>query len=198
MSETDILNNALIYMGVQTVLAADNTTPQGRRFANVYPMQRDALLRAHYWNFAIKRTSLAALSTTPDWGYTLQYQLPSDCLGILQVNDYAGQPAIGYYNQLDNSPYKIESGMILTDYPAPLKIRYLSRVTDTSQFDTCFTEMLSLKIAAVLVEDLKNNTQMVGNIMEMYQDSLKRALRGNAIEKAQQGMVDGDIIVSRI
>lgn len=197
-SETDILNNALILIGEQTVLAPDSTTKQGRRFIQVYGFLRDSLLRAHSWNFAIRRASIAALNSTPAWGYQYEYQLPGDCLTLLQVNNYATNVIAGYYNQLDSSPYKIESGKILTDFPAPLPIRYIRRVDQSSEFDSSFSEMLSIKVAMQLVEDLINNTALIDRLSSMYKDAKLMALRGNAIEKSQQGFVDGDDILARI
>lgn len=197
-SETDILNNALILIGEQTVLAPDNTTKQGRRFIQVYGFLRDSLLRAHSWNFAITRVALAALVAVPAWGYDLQYQLPSDCLTLLQVNNYSTNINAGYYNQTDNSPYKIEGGKILTNFAAPLPIRYIQRVTDTSLFDSAFCEMLSIKIALQLVEDLVNNTALIDRLNVAYKEAKAMALKGNAIEKAPQGLIDGDDILVRI
>lgn len=197
-SETDILNNALILIGEQTVLTADDTTKQGRRFIQVYGFLRDALLRAHYWNFALKRASIAALTSTPAWGYQYEYQLPDDCLTLIQVGSYSTNINAGYYNQVDNSPYKIESGKILTDLIAPLNIRYIRKVDNSSEFDPSFSEMIAIKIAIHLNEDLTNNTAMIDRLSQLYKESKQRALRGNAIEKSSQGFVDGDDTLARV
>lgn len=197
-SETDILNNALILIGEQPVLTADNQTTAGRRFLQIYPIARNSLLRAHNWNFAITRTTLAALSDTPEWGYNYQYQLPSDLLKLLQVNSYYANMNAGYYNQEDNSPYKIEGSKILTDFVAPLKIRYLKSITDTASYDACFVELLSIKVAIKLVEDLKNDSAMIDRLSQMYREVKSTALHSDAIEKAPVSQYDGDWNLSRI
>lgn len=197
-SETDILNNALILIGEQTVLTADDTTKAGRKYIQVYTIARDALLRAYNWNFAIVRTSLAALSDAPDWGYNNQYQLPSDFLKLLQVNNYFINLNAGYYNQQDESPYKIEGKKILTDLPAPLKIRYIKRVEDTAEFDANFVEMLTIKIAIKLVEDIKNDSAMLDRLGQMLRDVKSEALKSDGIEKAPIAPYSGDWILSRI
>ncbi|TXI93648.1 MAG: hypothetical protein E6Q33_02735 [Neisseriales bacterium] len=197
-SETDILNGALIHIGEQTVLTADDTTNAGRKFIQIYPTARDALLRAHSWNFAITRASLAALADAPDWGYQYQYQLPSDCLKLVQVNDYALNINNGFYNQTTTSAYKLEGKKILTNFEAPLKIRYVQRVTDTSMFDDSFVEMLSIKIAMKLVEFLKNDSAMLDRLGQLHKEAKRDALKANAIEKAPTSQVDGDWIMSRL
>lgn len=184
-------------MGEQPVLEVDTSSKAGRRFIQIFPFIKDALLRAHVWSFALKRVSLPALSTTPSWGFDYEYQLPGDCLALLQVNDCASQPASGYAIFTDNSPYKIEGGKILTDISAPLKIRYIKNA-EAAEFDSAFSEAISIKLALTLVTDITNNNGLMQNLQAMFKDSIKQALRGNAIEKAEQSTVDGDTVLSRI
>src|SRR5690606_18101386 len=111
-------------------------------------LRRDALLRAFNWNFAMKRASLPALADAPTWGYTYQYQLPSDCLMPVQVGEYYVIPGMAdYIGGTDDEPFRIEGRTIATDWSAPLKIRYIRKVTNSGEFDALFVEALAADIA---------------------------------------------------
>lgn len=198
MTETDILNNALILIGDQPVSVADDQTKSGRRFLQVYPMTRDALLRGFMWNFALTRASIASSTYTPAWGYDFAYDLPSDCLQVIQVNQWFYNMASDYYYTSDLTPWKLEGKRILTNFAAPLNIRYTRAVTDTSEFDNNFCELLSIKLAIKLVENLKNNSGIMQTLQMMYKEAKITALKSNAIEHYATNSIDGDFITSRL
>ena len=94
------------------------------------------VLRSHPWNFANKRVELAQLTESPAFEYDFQFQLPADCLRVLKTDD-----------ELDI--FKIEGRQLLSNN-AIVKILYTSRIEDTTQFDSLFTETLSLMIGSKL------------------------------------------------
>jgi hypothetical protein len=100
-TDVSICNVALALMGHQEQITAlsENTTA-GRLCNLLYEPARDAMLREHTWNFAIRRTTLPASSTTPNHEYTYQYPLPSDWLRMVRTED----EALGYIGD-----YRLES-----------------------------------------------------------------------------------------
>ena len=59
-SEVDIANRALQKLGAESIVSLTQDSENARACNLCYEPIRDAELRAHPWNFAIKRASLAA------------------------------------------------------------------------------------------------------------------------------------------
>lgn len=197
-SQIAIVNQALTQLGVARIISLSDDVQAARSMTAVYDIVVNAELRAFNWHFAMARASLPALSTTPDWGYDLEYQVPSDFLRIVQVDQYMTNVNAGFYNNQDNSPYSIENGKILTDIVAPLKIRYIKTVSDTNAFDSCFTDMLATKLAIKCCEDLTNSSGLKQALWDDYRKALQLALKGNAIETATSQLADGDWLTYRL
>ncbi len=150
-SDVGIANAALSKLGQSPITSfSEDSKPArlaNRRFAEL----RDELLSRHPWNFAMKRKSLAASATAPEWGFTAAYPLPIDYIRVFEVNG----------EDLDTSKWKIEDGSIVTDLDAPLKIRYVYRVKDANRMITGFREALASAVAADWAEDLTGDSDVV-------------------------------------
>lgn len=134
-SETQIVNNALLRLGSSPILALGvDTNTAGTAANQIYSITRDALLRKHFWNFAVTRVELAADDDAPTFEYSYQYTLPSDFIRMVRI-----------YDQTDD--YKIEGTKILTNMAAPLQVAYVQQVTDVSKFDSLFVDVLVLMLA---------------------------------------------------
>ena len=64
-SEVQICNLALAKIGDQQITSLTENSKAGRLCNLVYEPLRDATLRAHPWNFAITRETLALHSVAP-------------------------------------------------------------------------------------------------------------------------------------
>lgn len=133
---------------------------------------RDAVLRAHPWNFAIKRIELAELTTTPIFGFASQFQLPADCLRVLRTDE-------------DQIPHQIEGRVLLTD-AGTVQIKYISRITDPNQFDALFAQALEDRIAWSLTFNITDIRTLRADMEATYKATLReaRAMDG------QEGVMD--------
>ena len=124
-----------------------------------YAETRDEVLRAHPWNFANKRTVLSRLVAAPVFGWAYQYQLPEDCLRVLQLN------ACKYwYNDIT---WEIEGRVLLTD-DIEARLKYVCRVADANLFDSIFVEALSIKLASKLAKPIYGSDTVGGNLLAEY------------------------------
>ena len=183
-SVVQIVNNALIKIGASAILTLTENSEAARAANLIYEQVRDASIRDHVWNFAIRRVELAQNSTAPAFEFSYQYNLPSDCLRVLQMED------MGMY-------YKIEGGKLLTD-EGTAKILYLSRVEDVNLFDALFVEALSARIAAELSVTLSESNTLYSNMMEMYQRKIADARSMDAQESGYQELIADTWLDSRI
>jgi hypothetical protein len=197
-SAVQIANSALTKLGESRIISIDDDVKPAREIKAIYDLRRDALLRSYNWNFAMKRVSLPALSTAPEWGYSLQYQLPSDCLRPVQVGDVWYIPGLqDFMGGPDEEPFKIEGQAILTNMGSQLKLRYIRRVTNSGEFDAMFTEAFACDLACNVAEALTQSTQKREFALIEKRDAIKMALRSNAIELPPNHIADDSWVAAR-
>lgn len=173
----DIYNRALQLLGAKRIGLPSENTASGRACRACYEPCRDALLRRHKWNFAIKRASLAAEDPAPDFGRANAFPVPSDY--ITMANEY---PEL---NTLERD-FVIEGGKILTNYSGPLEIRYVSKVTDPNLMDPLFRELLSHDMALNMCEEITQSNSKKADIAVSRRDAFSDAKRANAFENVAQ------------
>lgn len=171
--DTEICNRALQKIGAKRITSINEESVNARACKAVYDSRRKALLRAHRWSFAIKRASLAADATAPEWGRANAFTLPADYLKLI--------PTYPEYHDL-NSDWVIEGRKIVTSDSAPLYVRYIADVTDTSQMDPLFKETLAADIAYEIAEEITQSATKKEQAKEDKKDSIKEAKKANAIE----------------
>lgn len=197
-SQVDIANRALTKLGASRITSFGDDNKQSRAISSMFDIVRDAELRAHIWSFSKKRSSLAALSTTPDWGFAYEYQLPSDCLRILMVNEFYPGPSLEDYRNQPVADYSIEGNKILANFPAPLKIMYIRRVIDTTEWDSLFVEAFACRLAMEMAEDLTQSNTKRELAQAEYMAAMRSAIRASAVEQPPQAMPDNEWLLSRL
>ena len=191
-SEVDICNRALAKPGADPIMLLTDPSKPAKLLNGMFGIVRDAELRANRWSFAMKRTSLTALVDPPAWGYAYQYPLPPDFIGLVQVNDVYIRPGTK-----ETLPWQLEGGLILTNLPAPLKMRYVSQVTNSGLFDALFVEALACKLAFESCETLTQSGQKLEAIGNQYKFAISRAAQVNAIENPPDELPLGSWLETR-
>lgn len=168
-SEVDICNLALSHLGDEAQVAAivpPDGTIQSAHCARFYPIARGALLEAHPWPFATKRTAIAEVDnpSPDDWSYA--YAIPSTCIRPLAAL-YPGVPAraFGLDTDAGSHPYLVEADedgdLILYTNVKTAVLRYIDLVTDTSKYPPLVVLALSRLLASYLAGPiLKGDTGM--------------------------------------
>lgn len=160
-SVVDICNRALILIGADTIMSLTEDTEVARYCNAVYEQIRDEVLRAHVWNCCLARASLPRLSESPAWGYSYQYQLPSDCLRVVRFEDL-------------DTDYKIEGRKLLTN-ASSAKILYIKRETDPNQYDPLLIGCIAARLAAELAYPIANSADLAKQMWALYERKLAEA-----------------------
>lgn len=182
-SETEIANIALTRLGHFEITALTENTKAGRLCNRHYVLCRDSTLRAHPWNFAIKRVDLAASVTTPPFEYTYQFPLPADFLKIIRTEDESA---------ILTDDYRLEStsdGVCLLSNSDTVAIEYIARITDVSHFDALFVDVLAQRIAMEVCMPLTDNATLYKNVSDIYQMKLREARSVDAQEGTPRELV---------
>lgn len=166
-SELDIINQALVLVGAKPIASLDEATNQAVAAKVFYQLSRDEVLRAHPWNFAIKRVHLSPLSVAPAYGYSSAFQLPADWLRTIEIS---------------SDEYNHEGGKLLCNDNG-IDLRYVARVTDVTTYDSLFVTSLSCNIAAKLAPSIAGGTTMQQTMWQMYTAQLAHARAIDAQEE---------------
>lgn len=178
-TEVSICSNALRRLGDSPITSLTDDTERARLCNAFYPDARDHVLRAHPWNFAITRASLAKLSDTPAYGFSYMFALPTDpyCLRVLEM-EYAD-----YIFKIENDA---TNGRVLLTDESTAKILYIARITDPTLFDAMFVETLTSKLAVDLSYAITGSQQVQAQMEKMYQAKLSEARSVDG----QEGFID--------
>lgn len=197
-SKVQIVNLALRKLGAGRITAITDETETARVMSDIYELVRKAELRRGLWGFSLKRDALPALAQAPSWGFAVAYTLPADFLRLVQVGDLYSVPALDNYVNADNSLWAVESGQLLTDLGAPLKIRYVRDVTDETQFDPLFCMSLAAKLAYEACEQITGSNSKKDAAASDYGEAIKQAIRANAVERPPTSIADDSWLVGRL
>lgn len=185
-SETQIMNSALIKLGVDRINSEDDNNLRARLVKEQYPKVRDALLRAHPWKFAQTRVQLSPISPKPDgyFDYSQVFQLPDDCMRVIETN-------LG-----PNAHWAIEDRLLLTN-STPVTIKYIKRVTNVSKFDDNFCEVLAWALAADIAYALTGQVARETSAKQSYAATLMEARSFNAQQGSAPRVVADNFLDAR-
>ena len=187
-SVVEICNRALDKLGEAPIVSLADDIKASRACARAYAPVRDAVLRDHPWNCAIHRTALAAEAEAPAWGYARRFPLPVDCLRVLEVEGEAAGPGAGWI---------VEGRAVLTDIGAPLRVRYLRRLTDATLFDPLLAEALAARLAVELCEALTQSNTKRQMLLEDYAEIVARARSADGQEGTPPALAESPWVLAR-
>jgi hypothetical protein len=162
-SSTTVTNRALHILGQQRITALLETNKRAVAMNDVYTQIRREILKQFPWPFAIKRVLLSQLVTTPAFGYTYEYQLPSDFLKMLHPLDenYAFE-------------YQLEGTKLLTDEgSADAFVRYVYDCTNESLFDPLFVKLFAYALARETSYELTQDKVKTKEVSDGYDEVLR-------------------------
>lgn len=197
-SDTQIANIGLQMLGARSILNLTDDQLEAREMNLAFATMRDAELNRHRWRFSFSRVSLPALATTPDSDYLYEYQLPGDFIRLLEGGDIRSLPDLSDYRGGNGSAlYSIEGRKILTNLPAPLGIRHIARITDTTQFTPAFDVALAACCAYQTCEKITQSTQKQAVCRALYKEALRDALLAQALELTPEQPADDTWMIAR-
>jgi hypothetical protein len=152
LDDTKICNMALGRLGANTIDSFEDDTdtqPEAIQCRIHYAQTRDELIRSHWWRMARARATLSqnaaytADTTTFEWTYA--YDLPTDFLRMKKPfeNTVPGNLELRY-------SYSLEGKQILSN-ESTMKIRYIKRVTDPTDFDPLFVKVFVIELALKMI-----------------------------------------------
>lgn len=171
---TDICNLALDLLAEAPIADLSEDRRIARWCDRNYDTARDSLLRKAPWRFAVRLAELSA-ATPPIFGWTYAYALPADCLRPLPLT-VNGAPN-GAIIQSEVIGQRLE-----TDAPAPVRLRYIGRITDVTTYPADFAEALAAALAMKMAHWLTGKTGYQDIALQSYREALNNAVLTDAID----------------
>jgi hypothetical protein len=219
-SDVTIANLALLKLGKQRIAAFDEPNLVSGLFAEFYAPLRDQLQRLG-WNFTKKFTTLSPDVDPPPFGYSFQFQVPDDFLGLRVAGPafppgdlpvpmgssptppappVMGAPGVNLsdYNNAVYRDYEVAGRKIYANIHSPLCIIYSARVTDPNRFDSYFVAAFSWYLAMELCEMITGSNAKFPRMEKGFEDSLKMARKWDALENAPATIPDDTFMLARI
>ena len=184
-SEVQICNLALTKIGEDQISSLTDNSKAARLCNLHYEPLRDAVLRGHLWNFAIKRVILALSTNTPAFDYAYQHALPVDYLRAFDVN------------LISAAEWKIENGFLLSDSDE-VTLKYIARITDPDLFDVLFRDCLAARIAAELAQPITDDKKLTEQMFSIYNGKIAEARSMDAMEGTPENITADAWLDSRL
>jgi len=181
-SDVEVVNHALIFLGQPPIQTIGDPTPPSSATAGVlFTPALEETLRAHPWNFAIKRVALAPLATAPAYGYSYQYARPADWLRTLECSA---------------DDYRHEGDKILCN-DSSLQLRYVFREVSIDKWDALACAALARNLATKLAYPLTKSTTQQQAQWEMYAAVLQQARSVDAQEEPAEVFEESSLLAVR-
>jgi hypothetical protein len=177
-SAVELCSNALLLLGQTTINSFDDDSERATLMANLWPNARNAILRMHPWNCAIKRVALAPEVTAPAFDWTYSFVLPGDWLRTLDVGEDG-----------DDCEFKMEGGKILAD-SNPLYLRYIFRNENVATWDALLVQAATAYMAMQAAYPITKSASMMEAMKVLYQSALRDARTTDGQEDTQDAVGD--------
>ncbi len=184
-SAIGICSAALLELGDSPIASFTENSKRATQCANLYPLARLQVLRDHPWNCAIKRDTLAPLVDQPAHSWSAQFQIPSDCLRLLQVSEDADDPI----------PYQLEGRVIVANVAA-LPVVYVADVPE-STWDALLTQVMTKRMVKDLAYAVTGSASLAELKAREYEQALRRARSIDGQENPPQDWNDSPLIAAR-
>ena len=162
-----ICNSALLKMGADPITSISGTSRAAVVCNTLYTSILKELLEAAPWRFALARVALTPNGTTPTFGYTYTYDVPTDCLRLLRMED-------------DKIEWVLEGSVILCD-EATLNLQYIYLNDDESTWSFNFREAFSWRLAMELAICLTQSTTMKQEFEKSFKEQMALARSYNGV-----------------
>ncbi|NQW01677.1 MAG: hypothetical protein HQ483_18380 [Rhodospirillales bacterium] len=173
-SVVSICNLALQMLDAPAIININDDSKRARACKRAYVPARDEVTVQYEWRVARARTTLAADTAAPAFGWRYAYAWPSECIRLLR-------PTYGGVWNGTPIPGDMEGRYFLTEVTAPLRVWYLKYITDPSQIDPLFARAIAARIAADIGREVTGRDSYVQLAEARYDKILAQAQQTDAL-----------------
>ncbi len=187
VTQISICNSALAKVGQAPISSITQETRAAQIINSIFSLIQDELLACHPWNFALKRATLSPTSTTPDFEFTYEFDIPSDCLRVLETE--TDTTMIG-------DSWVVEDGKILSN-DDEVSIRYIYRHENYNAWAPMFAEVMAWRLAQEIAYALTQSTEREKTCEASFAKALSQARSMDGAEGVLKGVITDEWTQSR-
>ena len=185
MTEYDICNNALAYIGnTETIASFIENTTASALCGRLYPIEYKNLLEEYPWSFAVKTADLVEITDETSDIYSFVYEYPTDCLRLLRIlpadESYVNEYEIQYV--LDGTT---DAKRILCNVDTA-GVEYIADIDNPVMFTPSFAEALAWRLAIKLAIPLSSNASTIQMAQQFAQAAEHKAKLLNAKQQKKE------------
>lgn len=193
-SIVDVWNLALALLAQDEEILdpQDKSTKAGRLCNRFWPQVRDEILQAAPWSSATVRVSLSASGNPIAYEAQGQhrYSLPADCVRPLALTHDGEADSIPI-------PFEREGRSLISEAPAPLALRYISRDVPVGDWDPRMIQAAASLLAKYLAVPLTGKNSERERMEAEAQKSLVLAETANGKTATPPESGDGGWLLAR-
>ena len=180
LTETAICNMGLGKLGTKRINNVETDTSLEAILCRLhYETTRDALLRSISWRFARARAELTQDDTDPDFEWDNQFELPDDFLRFRSIFEETGTTS-------KSRRHALEGQRLLTNL-SEVSLRYIKKVTDVTEFDPLFIEVLTWILADKMIGPLAGGDARIQKKIDVALDKLIPKAKAVNIDETDVG-----------
>ena len=161
-------------VGNKSITALSDDSDAGRIANLMYNRYRDATLRSHFWNGAMKRDTLGSVVGSPEFGFTNRHALPTDFIRLKAIE---GDPE-----------FRLETTKYVMSNESAIKILYVYRVEDPGQLTDLYADALATRLASAFAARFRN-PKLAVELWLMYEKKLSYARFVDSTENTQDHLL---------
>jgi hypothetical protein len=182
ISEVSICNQALLWVGANTITSFEDPSTEAEWCRANYPFLRDAVLEARMWTFSIARKKSGPVADLSEWGNKFLHRVPAEWLLVTKV---FSMERLDLEQIDDRGTWHREGEFILSDYDT-VYMYGIQRVTDTGKFTNMFAQALAARMACEMAVPFAESRTLQADLWGLYEKKISEA----AATDGRQGMTE--------
>lgn len=197
LTDVSIANSALLQVGGKRITSFTQNSNEAIVVSEVFDEVRRAVLRAHPWNCAITRADLVKTLATPVFGFSSQFQLPTDCLRVLTLGDI-GNPLVanGYVLLSDAARFKIEGDKLVCN-DSVAQITYIFENKNPTSYDSLLYAAIAARLAAEIAWPIARSASLVEKKWALFEAKMREARSIDGMEGEHDAFVGDPLLIVR-
>lgn len=159
-------------IGEEPISSITEDTKSARLANAVYAGVRDSVFESHVWKSTLKLATLAKLTTVPDWGFTAIFQLPSDFIRLMALND----------QDIERQAFQIQGREFYTS-EATVEIIYVARITDPNDMSPLLRDTISAALALYLAMPITGDKDIWDRMEKTLAGTIAAARHSDALQR---------------
>lgn len=176
----DIINNALNYLGQQSIQSVDEQNDRARKCKQFYDVARLELLRKQDWGFAQEEVILNKLPKENYLERKFVYAYPTNALFIKKIYS---KESIRLRRNFEYRVATLDGQKVICSNEREPRAIITKDVQDTTLFDATFKEALSYLLASKVAMALTGDAEIQRMAFQQFQISINDATLVNKQEE---------------